>query len=62
MSDADPTHAPAGGAHDDHGSGHGAHEPSEPLGPIDVAAWGYAIAGGAVGVVVALALYVAGGA
>jgi len=34
---------------------------SEPLGPIDVTAWAYAIVGGAVGVVVALALLIARG-
>jgi hypothetical protein len=47
---------------DDHsgagGHGHPAHE-SEPLGPIDVTAWAYALAGVALGVLVVLALYVA---
>jgi hypothetical protein len=46
---------------DDHDDGH--HEPAgEPLGPIDAAKWGYAIAGGAVGILVVLALFVASGA
>jgi hypothetical protein len=47
---------------DDHGDagghGHPAHE-SEPLGPIDLAAWGYALAGAGLGLVVVIALYVA---
>lgn len=43
----------------DHDSEH-AHAPDvESLGPIDLVAWAYAIAGGAVGLLVALALYVA---
>jgi hypothetical protein len=45
-----------------HGAGHGHDAASEPLGPVDVAAWGYALAGGAVGLLVALALYVASAA
>jgi hypothetical protein len=60
MSDAETAPATATDAHDE-ASGHG-HEPAaEPLGPIDVNAWLYAIGGGAIGVVVALALFVAGG-
>lgn len=53
-------------AHETHGAGTHAdrdalvHEAvPEPLGPPDLAAWAYAFAGGAVGVVVALALYIA---
>jgi hypothetical protein len=49
----------AAGDHDPGGSGHGHGETSEPLGPPDLAAWAYALAGGAVGLVTALALYVA---
>lgn len=50
---------PGAGHVSGHDAGHG-HEPAaETLGPPDLVAWAYAIAGGAVGVVVALALYVA---
>lgn len=48
-------HEPDGG----HGHGHGHEEASEPLGPPDLTAWAYALAGGAVGLVTAIALYVA---
>jgi len=61
MSDAETAHTTAAEAHDDHGSGHGHETASEPLGPIDFTAWAYAIVGGAVGVVVALALLIARG-
>ena len=58
MSDAETASATAPDAHDDHDDGH--HEPAgEPLGPVDVAKWGYAIAGGAVGILVVLALFAA---
>ena len=63
MSDAETIHTSTAraDAHDDHGSGHG-HEPAgEPLGPVDVSAWAYTIVGGAVGLLVVLALFVAGG-
>lgn len=43
----------------DHGHGHGHPDAAEPLGPPDLVAWAYAVAGGAVGLVTALALYVA---
>ena len=39
--------------------GHGHEEPSEPLGPVDLVGWGYALGGGAIGLVTALALYAA---
>jgi hypothetical protein len=73
MSDTDP-HANATDAalaHDDRhaagdpdpgmagGHGHGHSDTAEPLGPPDLVAWAYAVAGGAVGLVTALALYVA---
>jgi hypothetical protein len=46
--------------HADAGShGHGHEEDGEPLGPPDLAAWGYAISGGLLGLVTALALYAA---
>lgn len=47
-----------------HGSspGHGHGEDGEPLGPIDLAAWAYAAGGALVGLVTALALYVAANA
>ena len=63
MSDAETPHtgAAAADAHDDHGSGHGHEAAGEPLGPVDVTAWAYTLIGGAVGLLVALALFVAGG-
>jgi hypothetical protein len=70
MSDADPGKATAAPAHDSrhddaadqdsgHGHGHGHEDEVEPLGPPDLMGWAYAAAGGAVGLVTALALYVA---
>lgn len=70
MADADAgktTAAPAHDSHHDdagvhdsgHGHGHGHDDAVEPLGPPDLMAWAYAVAGGAVGLVTALALYVA---
>lgn len=61
MSDSDTNRA-AADAHDDgHRSAHGQAAESEPLGPVDVTAWAYSLAGGAVGAVVAVALLVARG-
>ena len=57
MSDADTTHATA----ETHDDGHGHAPAAEPLGPIDWQAWAYAIGGGALGVLVALALFIARG-
>ena len=65
MSDADTTaqtvttddHA----AVDDHEEGHGHEAPAEPLGPVDLEAWGYAIGGGLIGLIVVVALFLAGG-
>lgn len=59
MSDAETTHVSTTDSHDDHGSGHGSAAAGEPLGPVDVTAWAYTVAGGAIGVVVVLALFVA---
>ena len=61
MSDADAAHVSATDDNDDHASGHGQAPVSEPLGPVNLTAWAYTIAGAAVGVVVALALLVARG-
>ena len=58
MSDADTTDTTATDAHDD---GHGHAPTAEPLGPVDVTGWGYAIAGAVMGVLVVVALYIAGG-
>ena len=61
MSDAETAPATTPDIHDDHDDGH--HEPAgEPLGPIDATKWGYAVAGGAVGILVVVALFVASGA
>lgn len=58
MSDAETAPSTAPDTHDD--AGH--HEPAgEPLGPVDVAKWGYAIAGGAVGILVVLVMFAASG-
>ena len=57
MSDADTTHTTAD-AHDD---GHGHASAGEPLGPVDWEAWAYALSGGVLGLLVALALFVARG-
>ena len=48
---------------EDHDAGHGhGHAPTgEPLGPIDWTAWGYALAGTVMGLLIALALFVARG-
>jgi hypothetical protein len=71
--DAHDAETHAGGVHaedalaahadDAHGTGHSIghdhDEPGEPLGPVDVVAWAYALAGGALGVVTAAALFAA---
>jgi len=60
MTDAEATPAAATDGHDQHDSGHG-HEPAgEPLGPPDLLAWAYVLGGGAIGLMVAAALYIAG--
>jgi hypothetical protein len=55
--------APDPHAVDAHDTGHSARhdheEPGESLGPIDLMAWAYAVAGGAIGVVTAAALLAA---
>jgi hypothetical protein len=58
MSDPETAHAETTTSQADHDHDHAA----EPLGPIDVTAWAYALAGGAVGLLVALAMFVARGA
>jgi len=60
MSDAETASATATDTHDEPASGHGHEPPAEPLGPINVRSWAYAIGGGAIGVLVALALFAAG--
>lgn len=56
MSDAETTPAT-----DDHDSGHGHAPAGEPLGPINVTTWAYALAGSLLGVLMVLALYIARG-
>lgn len=58
MSDAETTPTPAT---DDHDSGHGHAPAGEPLGPVNVTAWAYALAGSLMGVLMLVALYVARG-
>lgn len=55
---SDTTHAPAADAHD---AGHGHAPEGEPLGPVDLTAWAYALAGAVLGALVALALFIARG-
>jgi hypothetical protein len=55
----DPGAHDAEAGHGTHAAGHGADEADEPLGPIDVVAWAYTLAGAALGVVTVLTLYVA---
>jgi hypothetical protein len=46
-----------------HDSGHDSeHAAEEPLGPVDVTTWAYALAGALLGLLVVLALYLASGA
>jgi hypothetical protein len=52
---ADPTETDTHAA--DQGDGHGHGSSSEPLGPVDRRAWAAAIGGGALGIVVIVALY-----
>ena len=64
MSDADATHATPSDTHDAqdaHDDGHGHDEPAEAPGPVDFVAWGYAIGGGVLGIIVVWALFVAKG-
>lgn len=56
-SHAEPAEDHADGSAGAHGHGH--EEAGEPLGPPDLAAWGYAISGALLGLVTALALYAA---
>ena len=58
MSEVETTHAAATGDHED---GHGHEAPAEPPGPVDLEAWGYAIGGGLIGLIVVVALFVASG-
>ena len=61
MSDAETTHATFDEAATGHETDHG-HAPSEPLGPVDVSAWAYALGGSLLGLLTVLALYIARGA
>lgn len=56
MSDVDEAKASAEEQH----AGHG-HATGQPLGPVDVVTWAYALAGASVGVVLVLALLAASG-
>ena len=58
MSDAETSHASTTDGHDE---GHGHAPAGEPLGPVDLAAWAYAGGGAVLGLLVALALFIAGG-
>ena len=63
MPDADVTHRaqPHGLQGEDPGHGHDHEAPEEPLGRVDMAAWGTALLGGSIGLVVAVALAIATG-
>lgn len=58
MSDTDTAQATAA-TDEHHDVGHGHEAGGDQLGPADLRAWGVAIAGGGVGVLVALVLYLA---
>lgn len=60
MSDADPETTSHADVSDGHDADHGHQSAGDPLGPVDTATWGYAIAGGAIGIFVAVVLFVAG--
>ena len=60
MSEVETAHAPADEDHAHPTGDAGAHG-GEPLGPVDVAAWVYAIGGAVAGLIVVLALAVARG-
>ena len=63
MSDSETTPPTTDAGHgNDTDDGHGHAAPSEPLGPVDLTTWAYAIAGSVLGLLVILALYVARGA
>jgi hypothetical protein len=55
MPEAETSHADA----ETHDSGHGHEGAAEPLGPLDLTTWAYALAGGTLGVVVVIALIIA---
>lgn len=59
MSDAERMR-PSSEDHDDHASGHDRTSAGEPLGPVDVTTWAYAISGALSGLVLLLALLAAG--
>ena len=60
MSDADSSHAHAGSHAVDAPGGHDSDDHgAQPLGPIDLAAWAYALAGSALGLLVVIVLYLA---
>ncbi|MFV2065113.1 MAG: hypothetical protein ACC726_16605 [Chloroflexota bacterium] len=58
MSDADPTVTTAD-THEDSDAGHSHDAASDPLGPVGSRAWGAAILGGGVALLVALVLFAA---
>lgn len=60
MSDADTNHDSTANAQDD-GHGHGHAPASEPLGPVNLTSWAYAAGGAVLGLLVALALFIARG-
>jgi hypothetical protein len=60
MADPETTLAPPEG-HEEHEGGHGHDAAGEALGPVDVTGWLYALGGGLVGLILAAALFVAGG-
>ncbi len=61
MSDTDTVLAEAADSGSEHTSDHGHGSTGEPLGPVDVTTWAYALGGCVIGIVVALAMLVARG-
>lgn len=58
MSDTDTNHDSAANVEDD---GHGHAPAGEPLGPVNLTSWAYAGGGAVLGLLVALALFIARG-
>ena len=61
MSDAETAHVVADDANAAADAGHDREPAGEPLGPLDVETWAYAVGGGLVGLLVAAALFIARG-
>ncbi len=61
MPDTDTVVATAADGEPEHASDHGHGSSGQPLGPVDVTTWAYALGGCVIGIVVALAMLAARG-